>query len=184
MELKWPKTLGDRDRTKQYDAYVKPMTAEQKIVLTQKAHAKTQRELNKSIKSLETSITNYFKAQYGAKDVIGKLDNKRIELMELKEEIKKMTLNALPYKELNLEREQEKTFMLPIENISVKTIIYIILIIANLIVFLSAFVFAIGWLYVIGVFITIGIFLSWFTPWSRNTEKTLANSRKIGPKIW
>lgn len=184
MEFKWPKTLGDRDRTKQYDSYVKPITAEQKIVLTQKAHTKTQKELNKAIKSLETAITHYFKAQYGAKDVIGKLDHERIELLELKEEIKKMTMNALPYKDLDLEREQEQTFMLPFERISSKTMIYLALILINIIIYASAFLFSIGWLYVVGIFFSISIFLSWFTPWSRNTEKTLANSRKVGPKIW
>jgi len=183
MEVKWPKTLGDRDRSKQYESYVKPISAEEKIILTQNAHSKTQKELTKAKRNLERAITYYFKAQYGAKEVIGKLDKVRIEISELQEEIKKLTMNALPYKDLDFERENEKMFMLPLKKISLQNIIYIILTFLNLTLFISAFVFNISWLYVIGIFFSIGIFISWFAPWSRNTEKTLATSKKIGPKI-
>jgi hypothetical protein len=184
MEWKWPKTIGDRDRINQYDSYVKPLSAEEKILLTQRAHAKTQKELNKAIKNLEHAITNYFKAQYGANNVIGILDDQRNEMMKLKEDIKKLTLNALPYKELNLEREQEKTFMLPIKKISYKTIISIMVLLSNLLIYSFAYAFIIEWLYVIGFFLSVGIILSYFFIWSRNIEKTLPNSRKIGPKVW
>jgi len=183
MEVKWPKTLGDRDRRKQYESYIKPVSAEEKITITQNAHSKTQKELSKAKRNFERAITHYFKAEYGAKEVIGKLDKTRIEICELQEEIKKLTMNALPYKDLDLERENEKMFKLPLKKISLQNIVYFIMIFLNLILYISAFVFSMTWLYVIGGFLSIGIFLSWFAPWSRNTEEILATSKKIGPKI-
>ena len=182
MKKTWPKTLGDRDRTKQYDSYVKPMSAEEKILLTQKAHSKTQKELNKAVIHLEKAITHYFRAHYGAKEVIGELDKTRIGIKDLQHEIKKLTMNALPYKDLNLEREQEKTFMLPLKAISIKTILYLCMIACNIFIYLTAFLFAVNWLYIIGIFMSIGLFLMWFVPWSKNNDKPLNSSKKVGPK--
>ena len=184
MEMKWPSTLGDRDRSKQYDSYIKPLSAEDKINLTQSAHIKTQKELNKAIKNIENAINHYFKARYGAKEVIGKLDDTRTNIMNLQEEIKKLTLNALPYKELDDERINEKMFSIPIHRISKTNLIYLIALIGNIMVYLVGLIMNASWLYVVGFFISSGIFLSWYAPWSRKTEKTLATSKKTGPKIW
>jgi len=183
MKKTWPKTLGDRDRTTQYDAYVKPLSAEEKIIHTQLAHSKTQKEINKAIINIEHAITCYFKAHYGAKEVIGKLDDMRFQLKDLQEEIMKLTMNALPYKDLDGEREQEKLFMEPINKMSLKTLAYIGLILANILIFLSGYLFDMPWLYVVGIFASFGSILYWYAPWSKRMERTLPLSKKVGPKI-
>jgi hypothetical protein len=180
--MKWPKTLGDRDRAKQHEAFVKPVSAEEKIMLTQNAHYKTQKALKKARRNIECAITSYFKAQYGAKGVIGKLDELRINLIDLQEEIKKLTMNALPYKDLNLERINEKLFMLPLKKISIKGIISIFLIILNLLLYILAFMTDTSWLYVIGIFFSGGIMLTWFIFWSKYSERSLFKVSKTGPK--
>jgi hypothetical protein len=180
--MKWPKTLGDRDRAKQHEAFVKPVSAEEKIMLTQNAHYKTQKALKKARRNIEDAITSYFKAQYGAKGVIGKLDELRITLLDLQEEIKERTMNALPYKDLNLERINEELFMLPLKRISIKGIFYLFLLIVNMLVYISAFMTNTSWLFVIGIFLSVGIVLSWFILWSKYSESGLFKSSKIGPK--
>ena len=182
--VKWPKTLGDRDRAKQYDSFVKPVSAEDKIILTQTAHMKAQKELTKACLNVEKAINHYFKARYGAKEVINKLDVLRLDIREKQEEIKKMTLNALPYKDLNEERMNEELFSNPIKRISKKLWVYIIAIIINIIIYIIAFAFQQSWFYALGFLISAIIFLSYYIPWSRNTEKTLATSKKVGPKVW
>ena len=97
--------------------------------------------------------------------------------------IKKLTMNALPYKDLNLERINEKLFMLPLRRISIKTVVYLFFVILNLILYITAFFTELSWLYVISFFFSVAIILSWFTIWSKNIVKALFKSRKIGPKI-
>ena len=184
IRLKWPKTLGDRDRTKQYDSYVKPLSAEEKIILTQKAHMKSQKELTKANICIERAMNHYFKARYGAKEVISKLDGLRQEMQLMQEEIKKITMNSLPYKELNEERIHERMFMITIPKISKKLMIYICASLINVIVYILSFLLDQSWFIAAGFLISAIIFLSLFVPWSRKTEKTLATSKKIGPKVW
>jgi hypothetical protein len=182
--LKWPKTIGDRDRTKQYDSYVKPLCAEEKIVLTQKAHMRSQKELMKASICVERAINHYFKARYGAKEVISKLDGLRQEMQLMQEEIKKITMNSLPYKDLNEERINERTFMVSLPKISKKAFMYICASVFNIIVYLCGLLLSQSWFFAGGFLISAVIFLSLYVPWSRKTEKTLATSKKIGPKIW
>lgn len=182
--MKWPKTIGDRDRTKQYDSYVKPLSAEEKIMVTQTAHMKAQKELTKACINVERAINHYFKARYGAKEVINKLDVLRLDIQDKQEEIKKLTLNSLPYKDLNQERINEELFSNPLKRISKKLWMYIIAIIINVIIYFIAFAFNQSWFYALGFLTSAIIFLSYYLPWSRNTEKTLATSKKVGPKIW
>ena len=95
--MKWPKSLGQRDRAHQYDSYVLPLSAEDKIAETQKAHKKAQADINKAIKLLQRSIIHYTESNYGSDKAIELLGKEITRLKELKEDIKKKTYNALPY---------------------------------------------------------------------------------------
>jgi len=143
---------------------------------------KAQKELTKACINVERAINHYFKARYGAKEVINKLDVLRLDIQDKQEEIKKLTLNSLPYKDLNQERINEELFSNPLKRISKKLWMYIIAIIINVIIYFIAFAFNQSWFYALGFLTSAIIFLSYYLPWSRNTEKTFPGAEYHGSR--
>ena len=105
------KALGDRDRVHQYDDYVIPITDEEKIAITQKYHMKAQKDLNKAMKLINKAIKHYSESHYGSEKVLERLAKHKRILLDMKEQIKKDTYNALPYKELEQEMVKESEIM-------------------------------------------------------------------------
>lgn len=174
---KWPLSLGQRDRAKQYESYVKPLSPEDKIILTQQAHKQAQKDLNKVLKLLEQAINHYSESHYGSSKAIELLAKARRDILNLKERVKKETFNALPYKELKDAEIDEKEFMDP--KVSLKTKLLISLTGINLILygygwFIDKNVFAMAIMY------SLVFFGALFAFWGHKTRKMLRPSHRVG----
>lgn len=175
--MKWPKSLGQRDRAHQYDSYVMPLSAEEKIAETQKAHKKAQVDINKAIKLLERSIIHYTKSSYGSDKVIELIGKEIKSLKELQEDIKKKTYNALPYKELDQEPEPEtkkKHPMLPI---------HLAIAALNTAFYLVGSLLQNSYLLLCGVINTALLAFYCYLRWVRKHRKHTP-FHTVGPKIW
>ena len=178
------KSLGERDRANQYNDFVVPLTAEEKILETQQAHKNAQKDLNKAVKLIERAIIHYTEARFGTSKVIEILAKQKDILRDAQERIKKETYNALPYKELEQERISEKEFIDKKPGWSLKRKL-----IAAGIIF-NAGLYGVGYLLNDTTLLGLGGLSSLlfggalYFSWSSRQSKTIRSSSKSGPKFW
>ncbi len=158
------KALGDINRKKQFESYIEPMSAEKKIAITQKAHIKAQKELNKIVKRFDKAIIHYGEARFGADEAIELLGKERKNIRRLQDNIKEATFNALPYKDLDGEKIREETFFVKRKRISGKMIAYTSGVIANLVIYLTGHFQDNEAYYVLGIIVSAGIVLAAYLP--------------------
>ena len=183
--MKWPLSIGERDRVSQYDRYVKPLSAEDKILITQRAHRECQRDLNRILKLLERAIVDYSASHYGEASVINRLGDARKYILDLKEDVKKRTYNALPYSEMNQERIDEGEFMDSRPRLSRFQKLLVGLGVGNVLVYVAGLVLKDMNIVTIGVFYTLFFGLALYLRWNRGV-KTVGSVKRMnnGPKIF
>jgi hypothetical protein len=179
--VKWPMSLGQRDRTHQYDKYVIPLTPEKKIVITQRAHMATQKDLNKILKNLDKAILHYTSSHYGDPKVINRLGDARKYILEMKENIKKDTFSALPYSDLNERKIHEEQFD-KILYLTIDQKYLIIFVIGNGCVYLIGFLTGLLIFLGLGVIISAILGLFYYFRWNRGAKTLVSLKRKEGPK--
>lgn len=184
--MKWPLSIGQRDRSRQYDAYVIPLSAEDKIIITQKAHKRTQKDLNKLLKILGQALSHYSESHYASSKAIELLAGFHKDVLNLKERVKKETFNALPYKDLRKERESEGEVMdsYP-KRLSLKQ---------KLIISLAGFntvLYGYGWFYDSNIFaiaimftMIVGVLFYLYLKYGNRRKKSLKSSKKIKGEEW
>lgn len=178
------KSIGERDRTTQYDSWVKPIPAEEKIVITQRAHKKAQIAVYKAIKHIEHALVEYTQAPFGSDKVVEMLAKEISHLRGMQEAIKKETFNALPYKDLEQERIDEKSFSGSRRKLSLRSKLFIAGVITNVSIYVGGYllnnfnIIGIG-----GLFSLIFGGAAYFA-WINNDPKTIKSHKKVGPKVW
>lgn len=173
---KFPLSLGQRDRTKQYDKYVKPMSAEDKIVIAQKQHMKCQKLLSKAIKKIDKALSAYSKSTFADSTAITNMAATRKELFMLKEDIKIRTYENLPYSDLNEERKiTERDIVGTYSNITTKMKLVIFDVTSNVLLLVSGVLAGnatlIGIGVVMGMLNGLGGYLWWTNPERRRNKK-------------
>jgi len=174
--MKWPLSLGQKDRTKQYDKWIKPMTAEEKITIAQKQHMKCQKLLSRAIKKIDKALSTYSKSTFADSTAITNMATTRKELFMLKEDIKIRTYENLPYVDLNEERKvEENDVMSTYKHITTKTKLVFADITAMAIVWIAGVITGNQTLLGIGAVMTmincLGFYLWWTNP-KRQKKRT------------
>ena len=182
--MKWPSTLGGRDRSSQYNDYVIPLSAEEKIVQTQRMHMVSQKDLNKAVKFLDKALSHYSEARFGTTKAVELLAKEKKQLLDLQEKIKQLTYNNLPYKELKEAQINEQEFYQRRRWLTKKRGVILSVILGNLCLYASGLMLSDGNLLGLGVLYSIVTVVVAYLRWANQGEKTLKSSHKVGPKIW
>ena len=179
----WPKTLGQRDRSSQHESYTIPLTPEEKIAITQGAHFRAQKDINKAMKFIERAIVDYSDSPYGSEKVIEILAKEKMKLVKMKESIKKETYNALPYKELNEAGIQEQAFYDIPRRMKLKTKLILTGVAAATILGAYGYFFDRNLFAIVLVLAALGIIIP-FLLWGRKHRSNLASKRGYKGQEW
>ncbi|MBN2602771.1 MAG: hypothetical protein JXA91_01405 [Candidatus Thermoplasmatota archaeon] len=175
-----PLSIGQRDRVHQYDKYVKPTSAEKKILMTQKYHKRCQKKISKALDNIKEAIDEYNNAWDGNPKVVPKLADMMKNLRVLKEDIMKLTYNNLPYAELDKERIDENEVMGKYFQLSKFQKIIIFTSIGDCFVYLLGSLYQNSYIIGLGIFGMFGIILALYYRWiSSHRPKTVSGVKKI-----
>jgi len=173
---KWPLTIGDRDRKNQYKNYVEPLKPEEKIMITQQAHMRTQKQLDKALKHIKKALIEYMECHYTSDKAIELLAKEQKNLTQLKEKIKQITYNSLPYKEIENTQEEKTTQQLSRWQKTTVTLIGI-----------NILLYIIGWTVekqILGIGMLYSVMLGWLLYYKWATKQKTKPSHKIKPNFW
>ena len=180
--MKWPISIGQRDRSHQYDKFVVPLSDEEKIELTQKFHMKCQKRLNKACQNIEKALKQYSRSPFGDETAISDLAKQRKKLFDLKESIKKRTFNCLPYVDLNKEKTNDKAFLDSYPRISLRGKLLMCAIGLDMI-FFGATILYDSFFFIPATIITASLLVYLYLRINRR-KKTLKRSKKDGSEVW
>jgi len=172
---KWPLSLGQINRSNQYDKYVKPLTPAEQIEMTQQEHMRCQKLLSKAMKNLDKALVRYQRSPYAVDKCISDLAKMRKIIFNLKESIKIETHKSLPYADLNEPKTDEKKFMGSYQNISLFKRNFLILFGINSIIYIIAAVTGDtniwGANIIFSILLVLGLYLWWTKP--KKTKKNI-----------
>ncbi len=178
--VRWPLSIGQRDRVHQYDKYVRPTSAEKKILMTQKYHKRCQKKISRALENIKEAIDEYNNAWDGNPKVVPKLSDMMKNIRNLKEDIMKLTYNNLPYSELDQERVDENEALGKYFQLSKFQKIIICLSIGDCSLYLLGTFYQNSYAIGLGIFGMFGIILALYYRWvSSHRPKTVSGVKKI-----
>jgi hypothetical protein len=177
---RWPLSIGQRDRVHQYDKYVKPTSAEKKILMTQRYHKRCQKKISNALENIKDAIDEYNKAWDGNPKVVPKLADKIKDLRKLKEDIMKLTYNNLPYAELDKDPIDENEIMGKYFQLTKFQKIIICFSIGDSFIYLLGSLYQNSYIIGLGIFGMFGIMLALYYRWvSTHRPKTVSGVKKL-----